>query len=72
MRFSLICYCDFEIYIQSTSRPLSYYVGGYTGLSMSGIVAAFVASMLIVYGAYLASKNLHIAMLRNITRCSLR
>ncbi|XP_022105345.1 ATP-binding cassette sub-family C member 9-like [Acanthaster planci] len=56
----------------STIKPLSYYIAGYAGLSVGGVVTAFVGCMFIVFGAYVASRDLHISMLRNITKCSMR
>ncbi|XP_022110730.1 ATP-binding cassette sub-family C member 9-like [Acanthaster planci] len=56
----------------STIKPLSYYIAGYAGLSAGGIVTTFVASMFLVFGAYIASRDLHISMFRNITKCPMR
>lgn len=57
---------------QSTKEPLSYYIAGYAGLSLAGVMSIFVGCVAIAVGAYIASKELHITMLQNVTRCSMR
>ncbi|XP_022105344.1 ATP-binding cassette sub-family C member 9-like [Acanthaster planci] len=56
----------------STIKPLSYYIAGYAGLSAGGVVTTFIGSMFIVSGAYIASRDLHISMFRNIAKCPMR
>ncbi|XP_033647488.1 ATP-binding cassette sub-family C member 9-like [Asterias rubens] len=53
-------------------QPLSYYIAGYAGLSFGGVLTIFIGSMLNVIGAYLASKELHVTMLRNIIMSPMR
>ncbi|XP_071806257.1 ATP-binding cassette sub-family C member 9-like [Asterias amurensis] len=56
----------------STKEPLSYYIAGYAGLSLAGVMSILVGCVSIAVGAYIASKKLHITMLQNVTRCSMR
>ncbi|XP_038067188.1 ATP-binding cassette sub-family C member 9-like [Patiria miniata] len=56
----------------STDDMLGYYIAGYAGLSVGGVVSVLIASLFIVFGAYIASRDLHMSMLQNITRCPMR
>nr|XP_054751164.1 ATP-binding cassette sub-family C member 9-like [Lytechinus pictus]XP_054751165.1 ATP-binding cassette sub-family C member 9-like [Lytechinus pictus] len=56
----------------ATNDDLTYWIGGYAGLSFGTIAAQLIASALLVFSSLIAAKSLHLAMLHTIIRVPMR
>ncbi|XP_030828553.1 ATP-binding cassette sub-family C member 9 isoform X2 [Strongylocentrotus purpuratus] len=53
-------------------EDITYWIGGYAGLSFGTIAAQLIASALLVFSSLIAARSLHLAMLHTIIRVPMR
>ncbi|XP_072037224.1 ATP-binding cassette sub-family C member 9-like isoform X2 [Amphiura filiformis] len=70
--FWLSAWSEAGLHNVSDPKPLSYYIGGYAGLSVAGILTTFLSVMFLVVGIFYASRTLHLSMLRNVIKAPMR
>ena len=55
-----------------TDDDLSYWIGGYAGLSFGTILAQLIGSMILFFSSLIAARALHLAMLHTIIKEPMR